>query len=32
MGKVCEWSGEAMWKRCMSEVRWQGGKGWRIVG
>ena len=31
MRKVCEWSGVAMWERCVSGVRWQGGKGGRIV-
>ena len=31
MGKVCEWSGVAMWERCVSGARWQGGKGGRIV-
>ena len=31
MGKVCEWSGVAMWERCVSGVRTQGGKGGRIV-
>ena len=27
MGKVCDWSGVAMWERCVSGARWQGGKG-----
>ena len=27
MGKMCEWNGVAMWERCVSEARWQGGKG-----
>ena len=31
VGKVCEWSGVAMWERCVSEVRRQGGKGGKIV-
>ena len=31
MGQVCEWSGVARWERCVSGVRWQGGKGGRIV-
>ena len=26
MGKVCEWSGVAMWERCVSGARWQGGR------
>ena len=26
-----ELSGVARWERCVSEVRWQGGKGGRIV-
>ena len=28
---MCEWSGVARWERCVSGVRWQGGKGGRIV-
>ena len=28
---MCELSGVAMWERCVSGVRWQGGKGGRIV-
>ena len=31
MGKVCEWSGVARWERYVSGVRWQDGKGGRIV-
>ena len=31
MGKVCEWSGVAMWERCVSGARWQGGEGGRIM-
>ena len=31
MGKVCDWSWVAMWERCVSGARWQGGKGGRIV-
>ena len=31
MGKVCEWIAVAVWERCVSGLRWQGGKGGRIV-
>ena len=31
MGKVHEWSEVARWERCVSGLRWQGGKGGRIV-
>ena len=31
MGKACELSGVARWERCVGGVRWQGGKGGRIV-
>ena len=26
MGKVCECNGVAMWERCVSGARWQGGR------
>ena len=28
---MCELSRVAMWERCVSEVRWQGGRGGRIL-
>ena len=28
---MCDWSGVAMWERCVTGVRWQGGKEGRIV-
>ena len=31
MGKVYEWSEVARWERCVSGLRWKGGKGGRIV-
>ena len=31
MGTMYEWSEVARWERCVSGVRWQGGKDERIV-
>ena len=31
MGKVYDWSEVKKWERCVSGVRWQVGKGGRIM-